>query len=171
MAEITITFDPTSIVSEPYNPGIRNQIPGTFVPNNSYVDTAVYDSDEEYRKTTFAAAYDSEDDVPQYAHFDTNVYSAIGDPAFLYRYLGTISAAPTTLIAFKAALDKAFADHDADSDGTDYKGVYKFTEDDPKKIENINEIGKELARYGFTVEGAEVATSEKIEDTTSTSGD
>lgn len=162
MAEITITFDPTAIVREPYNPGIRNQIPGTFVPNNSYVDTAVYDSDEEYRKATFADAYDSADDVPQYAHFDTNVFDAIGDPEFLYRYLGTISAAPTTLIGFKAALDKAYAEHDADPDKADFKGVYKFTEDDPKKIENINEIGKELARYGFKVEGAEVATAEKL---------
>lgn len=162
MAEITITFDPTAIEGEPFNPGIRNQIPGTFVPNNSYVDTDVYVSDEDTRKKLFAGAYASEADVPHYAHFDTNVFSSISDPEFLNKYLGTVSAAPTTLIAFKAAVDKAYADHEADPNKADFKGVFKFTETDPKKVENINEIGKRLARFGFKVEGADVATSEKI---------
>lgn len=160
---ITITFDPTAVVKEPETAALPHQIAPVFMPDNSYVDTDVYDSDKDVRKKLFAGAYASADAVPNTVHFDTNVYDKIGLPGFLEAYLGSISAAPTTLALFKAAFDKSVEAHKADATGADYKGVATVTESDPKKIENIAEIGKALAKFGFSVTGADVATATKID--------
>lgn len=151
MADITIKFDVTKRETEPYNPNMRTQICSVFFPDASYIDGKPY-----------------EDTI-----WDTNVWDKIGTLGFLEEYLGSITAAPTTLILFKAAAEKAYEENQKEPT-VNHIGAVKVTEDDAKKVENIREIGKALAKFGFSVEGADIATAEageKVETGSEGSGE
>ena len=109
MATITIAYVQPVMPAE----GDVKQICSLLIPTNSYVDI------DEYAGTIW----------------DTNV-EGWGTWEGLAAYLDKISAAPTTLILFKAAARD---------------GSIEFEESDAAKIEFFVELGRELSPYGFTV--------------------